>query len=415
MKKIFLIFLVIVLASFEGDRGHFLSDHYDVSTGGASTNQVLAFNGKAWGPSDIAITPGGSILLEDGAYTDGTQIASVSETTDGSGDVTVSHDLGVDKISVSIQGTGTTLRHYSVHDKTTSDFKVRVFDNDTIPTALASTAVTFDWTAIRHIYKGPLDYVTGSSVAYATYLLRREYAGPIMRIRRSSDDAEEDFYPDANYELSLSSPNASESTTLGTWIGANDGYVSLWFSQSTVTSNASQTTSSLQPQIVVSGVVNLENGQPAIDFDGTDDYMTFSAVTGVNYSVFSVEAASGTGGILAGSNMDNTYYLYKNGSTSERVRVDGNTVTYTVPSSTGQQVTSFFKNATDSDLYIDGSLISNSTSYGASSMSLSFLGTWEAGGFYHNGTIQALMIYTSDEESNRVSIESALNEYFNIY
>jgi hypothetical protein len=83
-------------------------------------------------------------------------------------------------------------------------------------------------------------------------------------VRRSSDDAEEDF-------------TAAEAAdgTLAAFCGADDGLVKQWWDQSGNARHASQTTAGYQPKIVSSGVVVTNEGKPALEFDGTDDTLSF--------------------------------------------------------------------------------------------------------------------------------------------
>ena len=61
--------------------------------------------------------------------------------------------------------------------------------------------------------------------------------------------------------------------TLASWVGvSNDGFVTILYNQKG-TNNFIQTTSSSQPKIVSNGVLETENGNPTIIFDGVDDYM----------------------------------------------------------------------------------------------------------------------------------------------
>ena len=52
----------------------------------------------------------------------------------------------------------------------------------------------------------------------------------LVELRRSSDNATEDFYPDGDDILSLTSER-SEGVTLATWVGANDAYVRTAYDQ----------------------------------------------------------------------------------------------------------------------------------------------------------------------------------------
>jgi len=63
--------------------------------------------------------------------------------------------------------------------------------------------------------------VPGAAAAYSLRQLTNAYTGPVVTVRRSSDDAEEDF-------------KASEidDGTLAAFCGAGDGLVKTWFDQS---------------------------------------------------------------------------------------------------------------------------------------------------------------------------------------
>ena len=52
----------------------------------------------------------------------------------------------------------------------------------------------------------------------------------------------------------------------------NDAFVSYVFGQSSVINDSYQTAEASQPRIAINGVVILENGKPAMDFDGVDDF-----------------------------------------------------------------------------------------------------------------------------------------------
>jgi hypothetical protein len=112
---------------------------------------------------------------------------------------------------------------------------------------------------------GLLDLVPGAAAAYSLRSLSNSYAGPVVTVRRSSDDAEQDF-------------TAAEVAdgTLAAFCGAGDGFVKTWFDQSGNARNASQATTTAQPQIVDNGVVVTEEGKPALQFDGVDDAIVSS-------------------------------------------------------------------------------------------------------------------------------------------
>lgn len=95
-----------------------------------------------------------------------------------------------------------------------------------------------------------------------TRKMRSAYSGSAIRVRRSSDNTEQDIGFVSN-ELDTSS--------LTSFVGANNGFVVTVYDQAS-TNNMTQSTASLQPQIVASGVVITgANGKPALRCDGSDD------------------------------------------------------------------------------------------------------------------------------------------------
>ena len=114
-----------------------------------------------------------------------------------------------------------------------------------------------------------LDAVPGAAAAYSLRQLSNAYTGPVVTVRRSSDNAEADF-------------KASEidDGTLTAFCGAGDGLVKTWFDQSGNTGrDASQGTAGYQPKIVSSGSLVTDGGKAAIELDGVDDYFS-SNITG---------------------------------------------------------------------------------------------------------------------------------------
>ena len=113
-----------------------------------------------------------------------------------------------------------------------------------------------------------LDAVPGAAAAYSLRQLSNAYTGPVVTVRRSSDAAEADF-------------KASEidDGTLTAFCGAGDGFVKTWFDQSGSGNDASQGTAANQPKIVSSGSLVTEGGKAALEFDGSNDYLTFSTLS----------------------------------------------------------------------------------------------------------------------------------------
>ncbi len=103
-----------------------------------------------------------------------------------------------------------------------------------------------------------LDDYSGAAAAYSLRKLRTAYTGDAIRVRRSSDNTEQDIgFVDGELDTS----------TLTTFCSGTNGFVTTWYDQSGNGRDATQSTASEQPQIVSSGSVITDNGKPSIDFD----------------------------------------------------------------------------------------------------------------------------------------------------
>lgn len=131
-----------------------------------------------------------------------------------------------------------------------------------------------------------LDTYTGASVAYSLRKLRTAYTGNCIRVRRSSDSAEQD--------IGFAS-NVLDTAALLTFCGAGDGFVTTWYDQQNE-NNAIQSTANNQPKIYDSsaGLVTL-NSKPAISFDGGDKLSCGAIGTFTQHSVFAVVKSDAVG------------------------------------------------------------------------------------------------------------------------
>lgn len=115
--------------------------------------------------------------------------------------------------------------------------------------------------------------IDGFSAAFAYSLrrLRTAYTGPLVRVRRSSDNTEQDI----GYNIS----NELDTTALTAFVGANSAFVVTWYDQSGNGRNMTQATQAAQPRLVNAGTLEVRNTKPALFFDGTNDFLWNSAPT----------------------------------------------------------------------------------------------------------------------------------------
>lgn len=107
-----------------------------------------------------------------------------------------------------------------------------------------------------------LDTYSGAVVAFSLRKLSNDYTGDAIRIRRDGDNAETDIG---------FSGGELDTSAISSHCGSNDGFVVTWYDQASGY-DATQSTSSKQPKIYdgTSGVITEStSGKPAMEFDKT--------------------------------------------------------------------------------------------------------------------------------------------------
>lgn len=168
-------------------------------------------------------------------------------------------------------------------------------------------------------------YDTTPTHAYGLAQLLASYSGALVRVRRSSDDTEQDFgFAAGTKHL--------DAAALLAFVGGGSGYVTKWYNQGSAGSSVDQGTVSAQPRIVNAGVVDLiqSGGQPAIAFDGAT-YLDFGA--NVFGDMTAAVVASRSNAATPGSYLETAMagqggggggilYLLGNGYVSEELRAN---------------------------------------------------------------------------------------------
>lgn len=271
-------------------------------------------------------------------------------------------------------------------------------------------------------FKGILDTVTSATVAYSVRKLSSTYTGNCYRVRRSSDNTEQDIGFLSNGNL--------DTAALKTFVGANNGFVTKWYDQSGNGNDMSQTTSANQPRVVLSGVLDRQNGRPCVRFLSASSTRLFTASVLFNGGVMTAIAAIGG---FASANQDifgnratavssGWQFTYRITGTVYQVAHLGTTYTnsYSFGSIQANGVIPYINRASDQTLvyYANNNLgtLAGTRNY-VSSTSPFYLGA--AGNFtttgFFNGPMMEFIGYTTDKSSNRTTLQTSLNSYFSIY
>jgi hypothetical protein len=157
-----------------------------------------------------------------------------------------------------------------------------------------------------------------------------------------------------------------------------------------------------------------ENGEPAVQFDGITDHFTKAFTLGNPVSHFVVgKATNQSEFILDGYGAGNINSLYLSALDTMRLyNLAAITASYTLDT---QALFSSISNGASSLLAVNGT--STTGSLGTQNMNgvtIGCVGTLTLS-FCLEGTIQEVILYGSDEASNRTGIESNINTYYSIY
>ena len=260
-----------------------------------------------------------------------------------------------------------------------------------------------------------LDTYTGASAAYSLRLLRTAYTGNCIRVRRSSDNAEQN--------IGFVS-NDLDTASLLTFCGVGNGFVTTWYDQSGNAYNTIQTTAANQPQIVLSGAMLTTNGKNSIKFDGSNDFLAttgtpFSATDNTLIAVSKQDSISSYRRLFNIGIYNNGRFLGGANGTDDMLAVFSNaTFTCSGGVAISQNVSIMYNAGTNGVLRNNGSQVNTVTatnsSYGNQNL---FIGNDSASfvGYFWNGIGQEFIFYPTSQATNAAGIETNINTFYTIY
>ena len=261
-------------------------------------------------------------------------------------------------------------------------------------------------------FTGLLNDYSGAAAAYSLRLLDNTYTGDAIVVRRASDNTTQAI-GFVNNEL--------DTTSLESFCSGTDGFVTTWYDQSGNGYDAAQTTAGSQPKIVSSGSTILENGKAAVQFDGGLDQLTSTFGTTYNqptYSFLTHNFTSAPSAFDALIGSIGTEHRLITGGSLEYTLQAGGALRYN-QYSTNQSLVSYKIQASDPKLFFNGTQqsVSAGTQIGTSGLQGVILGGITSGASSGNtpAKIQELVIYGSDQDSNRTGIETNINDFYSIY
>jgi hypothetical protein len=264
-----------------------------------------------------------------------------------------------------------------------------------------------------------LDLYPNAAAAYSLRKLRAAYVGSAIRVRRSSDNTEQD--------IGFTALGVLDESALTTFCGANNGFVTTWYDQSGNVRDATQATAANQPQIVSIGVVIMDNSKPAIKYDGTNDKLVIGEINDFDYSgELSFFATLGDHTALANDFLGNRAssggfgFIYIFRTNPNRYLISNLGVANISYSSNKllKQITSGIRNNVNSwSLFINNNsgTLSGTFTYNTGTNSKLTIGADGASGGFMNGNGFEYIFYKSNQETNRIGIQNNINTHYAIY
>ena len=218
-----------------------------------------------------------------------------------------------------------------------------------------------------------------------------------------------------NYEFYFTASSTSNALTI--FAGSSDlqeiDNISV---KEVLENNATQTTNANQPQIVSNGSVVLENGKPTIQFDGVDDRLEASGVVLTQPATYFTTFSP----VIPDTSTLPTLFSSISGRidfalSSSSYRLQAPTVSSAGSLTYSQQLFSIIYNTTNSFSYKNSVVTHNNVDVGANGLNGLKIGARIDNNQSYQGKIQEIIIYDSDQSSNREAIENNINSRYNIW
>jgi hypothetical protein len=255
-----------------------------------------------------------------------------------------------------------------------------------------------------------LDTYSGSSAAYSVARrLSSTYTGSLIRVRRSSDNAEQN--------IGYTAGNLLDEAALTSFVGAGNGFVTTWYDQSGNGNNATQSTAANQPQIVSSGAIVKTSGNITSMSCFNKNLSNTQANTATQATFVASECLS-TGNDLTFSV---PFAVLQTGSFSNYFGAIASDSNVSSANSLFGSPSYFLNNSsigTTRDNVYDAYAINNETIFsiidGGNTVSNRFL-QYANSGFSGNYKVFEVIIYNTGQSSNRAGINTNINTFYSIY
>jgi hypothetical protein len=261
-----------------------------------------------------------------------------------------------------------------------------------------------------------LDQFPGAAVGYSLRKLRAGYTGFCIQVRRSSDNTLQN--------IGFNAANKLDTVALLSFVGSGSGFIAKWYDQTTNLKDLVQATNSVQPRIVLNGILETQNSLPKIVFETmfmpipqnvlSNSFIAFVGnsnlplVSGVAFITYNSSPNDNPEIFIAQNDFVGIYFgggLNMNAVCAANVYGVINLISV-------NNITSV-----TNIVYKNNIFIRSATRNGVWSTTVNefAIGRYIRGGGYKNGQIQELIIYNNDQVANTTGINTNINTFYTIY
>jgi hypothetical protein len=258
-------------------------------------------------------------------------------------------------------------------------------------------------------FVGLLDTYPNAAAAYSVRKLRAAYTGSAIRVRRT-DLTESD--------IGFTAAGNLDTTALLAFTGTgalDNGFITTWYDQSGNGRNALQSTAVRQPQIVSAGAILLQGGKPTINhISSTDLKIATFLDMGTTYTILGVIKFNAYNREFIGKTTPWSYAIY-NKTVGFDTEARQSVANVSLNLGLDYMLFETYRNGTTTINAYKNTSGATATYAANNNFDFKSLSGEEVDLYNFVGNMSEVVIYTSNQSSNRTGIESNINTYYAIY
>jgi len=271
-----------------------------------------------------------------------------------------------------------------------------------------------------------LDDYPNAAAAYSLRKLDKDYTGAAIRVRKDTTGQPEQ-------DIGFTASGDLDTASLKSFLNARSGFVVTWYDQSgsSPARNATQSTQANQPRIANLGVIERQNTKPSVRFDGDNDRLindVINLLEPITYFLISKNDRTGTSNysVFFDSYFTTSAHVFYRGALSDQNNnfsfAAGTGGQLNTSSNTNFNLFYILVNQASSKLSINNNAeISATQSVGGNDLFGISIGNirgnptpvLSSAGLL--GFISELVIYNSEQSSNKTGIQNNINTHYGIY